>query len=133
MSSTAYLIVAESVPYEELRSFMLGRGGEEVRATAKDVYKFFVPLKEGYVIICAEPNYVPKIFDEYDQNEWSLITKKLGAVAKMLLEIDVSGDADPSEFYRMAFDFCKNWSSVLQDVGEDILTCEEIRERGNLG
>jgi len=129
VSLTAYLLVAESIPYEELKTFMLRLGGWEVRAISEDVYKFFVPFEEGYAIAYVEPNYIPKILDDYDMQEWDLIRKKLGADTKMLIELELSRDNEPAAYYEMAFDFCQKWLSVFQDVNEDILTGEEIKSR----
>lgn len=107
---------------------MLKLGGGEFRAISEG-YKFLVPFEEGYAILYVEPDYVPQIDDDDDQEEWNLIRKKLGSDPKMLIEIELSQESVPSAYYQMAFDFCQKWHSVFQNVAEDILTCEEIEGR----
>lgn len=129
MSLNACLYVAESVPYESLKEFILKRGGWETQGNSQRTVDFFLPFSSGHAHVFIEFTYKHEIFDATDVVYLKRIKDKLGAEPTMCIDFDFSTETDPQAYYELAYDFCRKWPAIFENVPEELLSCEQVLKK----
>lgn len=128
MSLNAHLYIAETFSYANLRGFILDRGGWEVQSNSKDAVQFFLPFPEGHAHVFMDLIYKEEIWDDSCIVYLQKIQEKLGTKPKASIFFDFGYETCPQSYYELAYDFCRKWHAIFENVPEKLLSCEQLKE-----